>query len=168
MSPVAMFTKNRITKIRIKYEVKFLYMKKGKLNKELYKTHLKLAHKWGKCWDPIRIPIIHSLNKEIEIKYKKVEEKPAKLAHTQDEKVVNPTKFHPGINNKTNITFSEEEITLLNKSLKYNLNFKQKKWIKNLALEAEAATTQLPILEQEYMRCRVAVNINKLYTLQSK
>ena len=70
-----MFTKNRITKIRIKYEVKFLYMKKEKLNKELYKTHLKLAHKWGKCWDPIQISINDSLNKEMEIKYTKLEEK---------------------------------------------------------------------------------------------
>ena len=47
----------------------------------------------------------------------------------------------------TNNTFSKEEITLLNKGLKYNLNFKQKNWIKNLALEVETAITQLPILE---------------------
>ena len=41
------FTKNKITKIRIKDEIKFLYIKKEKLNKQLHVTHLELAEKLG-------------------------------------------------------------------------------------------------------------------------
>ena len=77
---------------------------------------------------------------------------------------MNSSEFHPRIINKTNIVFSEQEIALLNKGLKYNLNYKQKNWNIKLALEAETTITQLRISEQEYMRYRVEENINKLYT----
>ena len=48
-------------------------------------------------------------------------------------------------------TFSSDEITLLNKGLKYNINFKLKSWIETLALEAETAVSYLPQTEQEYL-----------------
>ena len=62
--------------------------------------------------------------------------------------------------NKTNIVLSNEEQTLLNKGLIYNLSYKQKDWIKTLATEAETAISQLPISEQEYLRYQVATSIN--------
>ena len=34
------------------------------------------------------------------------------------------SNFYPRVVNNTNITFSKEELTLLNKELKYNLHFK--------------------------------------------
>ena len=37
-SPAAIHTQYKITKLRLKYEIKFLYQKKGKLNKQLYNT----------------------------------------------------------------------------------------------------------------------------------
>ena len=62
-----------------------------------------------------------------------------------DKTTTTPHKFYPRVINKTNITFSDEEMTILNKGLKYNLNFKQKQnWISTLALEAETAINQLP------------------------
>ena len=64
---------------------------------------------------------------------------------------------------KTNIKFSDEELTLLNKGLKYNLNYKCKNWITTLALEAETVVNQLPILEQDHMRHQVAITLWKLH-----
>ena len=43
-SPAAVHTQRKVNKIRIKDDVTFLYLKKDKLNKQLYKSHLKLAH----------------------------------------------------------------------------------------------------------------------------
>jgi len=57
---------------------------------------------------------------------------------------------------------------LLNKGLKYNLRYKQKDWIRTLALEAEKAISQLPISEQEYMRYQGASNIKHLYKQYDK
>ena len=63
--------------------------------------------------------------------------------------------------NQTDI-FTEEEQTLLNKGLKYNLSHKNKYWIRKLALEAENSITLLPIEEQDYMRYQVAKQIQRL------
>ena len=51
--------------------------------------------------------------------------------------------------NKTDITFTNDQMILLNKGLKYNLNHKHKNWIKTLALESETAIVQLPLFEQD-------------------
>ena len=53
-------------------------------------------------------------------------------------------KFYPRIIYTTDINFSEQEMTLLEKGPKYNLHSKPKDWIRNLALEAETAITQHP------------------------
>ena len=71
--------------------------------------------------------------------------------------------FYPRVNNRTDIEFSGNELTLLNKGLKYNLSFKPKNWIKNLALEAETALTYLPYTEQEGQRFQIARNLQSLY-----
>ena len=70
--------------------------------------------------------------------------------------------------NKTDIQFSKEDLALLKKGLKYNLNYKRKTWITTLALEAETAIHQLPILEQDHMRHQVAVNLRTLYTQHNR
>jgi hypothetical protein len=65
--------------------------------------------------------------------------------------------------NKTQIRFTDEEMILLNKGLKYNLGHKKKQWLSNLALEAEAAVARLPTHEQEHVRHLIAHNLQKLY-----
>jgi hypothetical protein len=65
--------------------------------------------------------------------------------------------------NRTNINLTDEEVALISKGLKYNLNHKSKHWISNIALEAEAAITKLPTDEQENIRFQVAHNLQKLY-----
>jgi hypothetical protein len=52
--------------------------------------------------------------------------------------------------NHTNVYFTNEEMKLLSKGLKYNLRHKNKKWIKTLLLKAETAITQLSATEQNY------------------
>jgi hypothetical protein len=52
----------------------------------------------------------------------------------------------------TDISFSEPEMTLLQKGPKYNLHDKPKNWIQNLALEAETAISHLPNPEREVYR----------------
>jgi len=58
-------------------------------------------------------------------------------------------KFYPRVINQTDLEFTNEEYTLLDKGLKYNLGQKHKHWIRNLALEAERAVTLLPPEEQD-------------------
>jgi hypothetical protein len=65
--------------------------------------------------------------------------------------------------NKTNINFTSDELTLLNKGLKYNLSFKKNNWIESLALEAETAISLLPSREQDHIRFQVAHNVRQLY-----
>jgi hypothetical protein len=66
--------------------------------------------------------------------------------------------------NKTDISFSNKELRLLNKGLKYKLEHKHKHWINNLALEAENAVTLLPPGKQEYTHYQIAKNNIKLIT----
>jgi hypothetical protein len=53
--------------------------------------------------------------------------------------------FFKRIENLTNITFTEDEMQLLNKGLKYNLHYKPKNWLQTLGLEAEIGIKQLPL-----------------------
>ena len=89
-----------------------------------------------------------------------------KLTQTQAKESRNHTQFYPRVKNKTTITFSKEEMELLNKGLKYNLGHTRKSWISNLALEAENAIMSLPTSEKDGIRHQVAQNIQKLYTQQ--
>ena len=95
-----------------------------------------------------------------------MDDKIHKLTQTQVKESRSHTQFYPRVKIKTTITFSKEEMELLNKGLKYNLGHKRKSWINNLALEAENAIMSLPTSEQDGIRYQVAQNIQKLYTQQ--
>ena len=94
---------------------------------------------------------------------KNINQKLKKLEGTQKSSYEHRRNFYPRVVNKTNVTFTQDELTLLNKGLKYNLSYKQNDWIKTLALEAETAITKLPVMEQDYIRFQVAHNIKLLY-----
>lgn len=89
-----------------------------------------------------------------------------KLIHDQISKPDNDGKSYPRVINQTNVTFSNKELVLLNKGLKYNLSHRRKQWISNLAFEAETATILLPPGEHEYIRHQIAHNRKKLYKQQ--
>ena len=103
----------------------------------------------------------------MEKKYKQLDLKINRLVATQTEKPNTKTQFYPRVINKTNVTFTDEEMTLLNKGLKYNLNYKNKHRLSTLVLEAETAISLLPSHEQEYLWYQVAHNLQKLYKQQN-
>jgi hypothetical protein len=99
--------------------------------------------------------------------YNSLDKKIRKLVQAQTIKPSTNTQFYTRVVNKTNIHFTGEEPTLLNKDLKYNLSHKRKHWLNNLALEAEAAMS-LHTHEQEYTRYQVAHSLQKLYRQHSE
>jgi len=72
--PATTSSKHKTVQLSIKDEIKFLYMKKEKLNNALHKAHLKAAQGWGKTWYLIEKSINESLNKELECKYKTMDD----------------------------------------------------------------------------------------------
>jgi len=108
-----------------------------------------------------------TINQELNKKYKTLDDKLNKLVLSQTQEPVNDLVFHPRVVNKTNITFINEELTLLNKGLKYSLNCKHKHWLTNLTFEPETAITLLPIDVQDHVRHQVAHNIDRLYRQQN-
>jgi len=103
------------------------------------------------------------MNQELGRTYKTIDIKLKKLVHMQTKNPDYQVHFYPRVINKTDITFTKDELSHLKKGLKYNLNFKHKNWIKTLAPEAETAITQLPIFEQDYLRYQFAQDIKQLY-----
>jgi hypothetical protein len=65
--------------------------------------------------------------------------------------------------NNTNITFTTDELNLLNKGPKYNLHYKQRNWITKLSLEAENTISLLQAEDRNYYRKQVAQNIIHLH-----
>ena len=99
----------------------------------------------------------------MEKKYKTMDEKIKKIVQSQSYKPSTSTQFYPRVVNETNIHFSDDELGLLKKGLKYNLSKKREHWISNLALEAETAVTLLPPGEQDYICHQVAKDTKILY-----
>jgi predicted glycosyltransferase involved in capsule biosynthesis len=94
--------------------------------------------------------------------YMKQQQKIASMMRTQTTDTTNNITKHSRVENYTNIQFTHDEIQLLNKGLKYNLHYKNKKWIETLALEAETAITNLDINNQNYYRHAVAKKIKEI------
>ncbi|MDR2204371.1 MAG: hypothetical protein LBE76_08820, partial [Nitrososphaerota archaeon] len=81
---------------------------------------------WGNSWNLIYHSIRETTNQEIEKKYKHLDEKISSLMNAQKPNIVTNKLFHPIVENKTKVNFSEYEMNLLNKGLKYNLGHKPK------------------------------------------
>jgi hypothetical protein len=63
--------------------------------------------------------------------------------------------------NMTDITFTDDELHLLDKGLKCTLHNKLKNWIKTLALEADTAIGILPEKDQPHVKQLVPNNLNQ-------
>jgi hypothetical protein len=166
----AIYTKNKAQEIRVKNEIKFLYLKKLQLNRELYSLHLLNAHTWDNSWKLICYDINRNLNKEMEKKYKNMNNKIKILEQSQtttytkqqQQQQQDPHVFNSREVNYTNIQFTTDELMLLNKGLKYNLHHKPKNWLTKIALEAETAINLLYIRLRDYFRFLVAHNLQTL------
>jgi hypothetical protein len=82
-SKAAHTTQKKVRLIRIKDEIKFLYMKKEQLNKKTVPGTPKVAQEWGNTWHIIRNSVHESINKEMYKKYNNIKQKLNKLEHTQ-------------------------------------------------------------------------------------
>jgi len=149
--------------LRVKEGIKFLYSKKDKLNLLLCKAHLNAALERGNLWHLIQDNISQSTNSKFADVYKALDAKLTQLTHNPTDANRNKHVFFQRVTNLTSIDFTDEELFLLKKGLKYDLGHKRKNWIQNLSIEAECAITLLPQEEQEYMRHRVAIQIDKIY-----
>jgi hypothetical protein len=124
---------------------------------------LQAAQEWGKALYAIHESIQESINLEMEKKYKAMDDKINKLIQNQTYKPSTSMNFYHGVVNKTNITFSDDELGLLNKGLKYNLSKKKKTEKMDQqpgAGSSDGSDTAAPG-EQNYIRHQVAKNIKK-------
>jgi hypothetical protein len=116
-SQAALMTKRNIHITRIKDEIRFLHKRKHKLKEDLCNTHLEAAYEWGSLWNPIMESILATVKQEANKKYRTINEKLNLLSKTQNNTPENQIQFYPRVINNTNITFSNDEIALLNKGL---------------------------------------------------
>jgi hypothetical protein len=95
--------------------------------------------------------------------------------HKKQQKIRNLTKLqtqtkntpaenrnYPRVINTTDIHITQNEIQLLRKGLKYNLQYKQKNWLETLPLEAETAISKINATEQQYYRHMIAKTIKRI------
>ena len=80
-SPAAKSTQRKTQGLRIKDEIKYLYMKKQQLNHRLYYLHLSLANTWDNTWQYIQDTIEEKLKKQIRTKYERLDKKNYKNYH---------------------------------------------------------------------------------------
>jgi hypothetical protein len=82
-SPVHVNTQRKVSIMRIKDEVKFLYSKKQQINPQMYQLHLLLANTWGNAWPQAHIKIEDKIKKEARDSCKIMDRKLQTLEKTQ-------------------------------------------------------------------------------------
>jgi hypothetical protein len=134
-------TQRQAQKLRIKNELKFLYIKKQHINKLLYEAHLINAQFWQNYWPIIENDINQGLNEESNIHYNKIKNKIINLGQQQLDKTQQcmERKFYPRVHNMTNIHFKDNEYDLLSRGIKYNMGTQPKNCVKQLIYETENA-----------------------------
>ena len=136
-------TQNKLPAIRIKDELKYLHAKKQEINIQLYHLHIYLANSHDKWWPHIQYTIQEKIHNTIMYKYKALDKKLHNLTMTQKTTTKHQHTSHPRVLNNTNIPFSDNEMNLFHKGLKYNIHAKMKNWIQTLALLASRITEQV-------------------------
>jgi hypothetical protein len=132
------------TQYCINQEIKFLYIKKAKLDKQLYKLHLECANKWHNTWHIIQDNIDQCLAIEMEKHYDNLNQKIDKLVNRQHRKNrVNTNtqghRFYTRTVNLTKINFTQEETALLNKGLQHSIENPIDRYWTDLLIETEQA-----------------------------
>jgi hypothetical protein len=90
-SPTHKYTQCKIPFLRIRGEIKYVHSKKQQLNLQIYNLHLLLADTWDNAWSYIQQVIEGNLHKEMQTKYKKLDEKQNKLIQAQ---TITPKQNH--------------------------------------------------------------------------
>jgi hypothetical protein len=108
--------------MRIWDEIKSVYSKKQQLNHQMYRLHLFLADTWNNTWYYMLRTIESKLQREAQNKYQNLDRKLNKLTQMQTTCPLQKHRFYPRVINNTDIPFSNCEMSLLQKGLKYNLH----------------------------------------------
>jgi len=110
---------------RINQELRFLYIKKQRLNEQLYRTHLECAAHWPTTWNLIQTATDNNIHQEMEAHYNRLNKKLDQLLQKQSKHPTPPGRnedqkqFYTRIKDLTNNELNTEEIQLL----KYGLNY---------------------------------------------
>ena len=91
------------THYHLNQELKFLYVKKQKLNKQLYRMHLECASSWKNNWHLIQSSIDNKLQRQMETHYTHLNKKLDHLQAKQQKQTRTPSnnqeqqQFYPRI-----------------------------------------------------------------------
>ena len=145
-SRAAQIAKSSAKRIWIKKEIDHIYVKKIRLNSELYRIHLELLNALHPA---IYNSVLDKVEQQIQcIRYKIFvthNKKLCSLQHKQRNTVdtVCKHKFYMRVENLTDMNLTNDEETLLNKGLKYNLPARSKNHLVHEVINAEAANDNL-------------------------
>ena len=114
-SPAYRYTQQKIPNTRIKDEVRYLYSKKQQLNQQIYRLHLYLSYVWDHTWPHIQETLEEKLQRETQTKYKSLDKKLENLSQAQTQTPQKKHTFYPRVVNNTDISFSNMEMSLLQK-----------------------------------------------------
>jgi hypothetical protein len=132
------------TQYRINQEIKYLYNKKLKLNKQLYKLHLECADKWPNT----RLIILQTTDQKLALKmethYNNLNRKLDKLQNKQQHKrKTGNNQFYPRTVNLTSTKLTHEEMMLLNNGLQHSIEKPLEKYWTELIMDTELAIRKL-------------------------
>jgi len=158
------------THFRINQEIKFLYIKKNKLNEQLYAKHLECATAWLAYWTTILETIDNSLQAEMEKLYNNLNKKLDSLQamnhkHHKHETCNQQHIFYQCTINLTNINFTTEEQNLLDQGMPYCIPRPTETQWTTLILETEQAIKLLDPKIQDTYCFMTAKNTYKYTTL---
>jgi len=162
------------TQYRINQEIRFLYLKKAKMNEQLYYKHLECAATWPRLGTSIQQIIDNNLQGEMEICYEGLNKKLDKLQNNQQQHSKWITQghrqeFYLHTVNLTNIKFTKEEQELLDKGMQYNIQQTSKTNWTNLVVETERTIRQLETKTQDAYHILAAKKVKQLcYTLKQQ
>lgn len=151
----------------IRQEIKLLYQKKSMLNILLYKKHIELINSIhaAQYYNTFYL-IEQQVNKIIERKKRTQTKKLGQMLNSRlnSKQFETKHKFYPRVVNLSTIYFAEDEMSVLNKGLKYNLRSNnQKKHLISEILNAETAINSLHNDDtKNYIRHRLS---KKIYSL---
>jgi Ser/Thr protein kinase RdoA (MazF antagonist) len=108
---------------RLNQKIKFLYIKKTKLNEQLYQKHLECSALWPSSWLTMQDITHQNLQMEMESHFKKVNKKLDNLQQKCGQSAIHmdhhKTSAYPRTINLTNILFTAGKQALLDLGLQY-------------------------------------------------
>jgi hypothetical protein len=138
--------------------LKYLYIKKQKLNEQLYHLHLICSKNWQESWLYIQTNIDEELQKYTEKYYDSLNKKLDALQNKKQpynrnaKKKQQETKFYTRVNNLSQLVYTNEEMNILNLGFQYSIEKPVTSDLLNIAIETDNAIKLLDINVQSAYR----------------